>query len=83
MARIRHAHPCGHLDIGLSIAPHRERSTIDEILQACKAYQIELPDNLADCTPSCPEWSEDESMKGEPGEPEEEPEAPAAEETKG
>ena len=80
VARIRHAHPCGHLDIGLGIGAHRERSTIDEVLLACKAYKIELPENLETCTPSCPEWSEDESMKGEPGE---EPEAPAAEETKG
>ena len=74
VARIRAAHPCKNLDIGLDIKSHRDRASIDGVLLACKAYKIGLPDTLPDCTPNCPEWVKDETIVAEPAEESEEAE---------
>jgi hypothetical protein len=76
VARIRRAHPCRNLDIGLDLRAHRERTSIDSVLLACKAYTIDLPEGLPDCNPNCPEWSEDPTVADlpEPAEPSKPPE---------
>jgi len=79
MAKIKREHPCKNLDIGLNIAAHRDRSTIDDVLVACKAYRIILPEMLDDCTPECPAWSEDPEAKAMPDPMPEKPEAEGSE----
>jgi len=49
----RTAHPCVHLDIGIDLTEHRDRSTLDAYHMACRVKKIDVED-AAECTPECP-----------------------------
>ena len=48
-------HPCVHLDIGLEIISHRERSTIDHYYCGCRVTRSRLEDAY-ECGESCPDF---------------------------
>jgi hypothetical protein len=53
MNRIRRRHPCGHLDPGLQLTSHRERTSIDKVHLACKVKLVRLPSDAAECDQKC------------------------------
>ncbi len=53
VAAIRAAHPCVHLDIGVDLTEHRERSTLDAYHLACRVMKADVGD-AEECTPQCP-----------------------------
>jgi len=53
VARTRQRHPCAHLDMGLLLGAHRERSSVDRCYYACKAKGIRLPDGAPECDAKC------------------------------
>jgi hypothetical protein len=50
---VRAAHPCAHLDIGIDLTEHRERSTLDAYHLACRVTKLDVGDAVG-CTPECP-----------------------------
>ena len=55
VATMRAAHPCAHLDVGVELTEHRERSTLDAYHLACRVKRISV-DDAAGCTPECPHF---------------------------
>ena len=53
IAAIRAAHPCVHLDVGVDLAEHRDRSTLDAYHLACRISKLDVEDAVG-CTPECP-----------------------------
>jgi hypothetical protein len=53
VAATRAAHPCTHLDIGIDLTEHRDRSTLDAYHLACRVTKSDVED-AAECTPECP-----------------------------
>jgi len=53
VAAIRADHPCAHLDIGIDLTEHRDRSTLDAYHLACRISRLDVGDAL-DCTAECP-----------------------------
>lgn len=49
------SHPCVHLDIGLEVTSHRDRSTIDHYYYGCRVTQSRLEDPF-ECGESCPDF---------------------------
>ncbi|UCH33102.1 MAG: hypothetical protein JSV65_10935 [Armatimonadota bacterium] len=49
---VRAAHPCAHLDVGVDLTEHRERSTLDAYHLACRVTRLDVGDAEA-CTPEC------------------------------
>jgi hypothetical protein len=64
VASIRAAHPCAHLDIGIDLTEHRERSTLDAYHLACRVTRTDVED-AAGCTPECPDFEPIEEEKRE------------------
>ena len=62
VATIRAAHPCVHLDIGVDLTEHRDRSTLDAYHLACRVQRISVED-AAGCTPECPYFEQVEEEK--------------------
>jgi len=50
VASIRAAHPCVHLDIGIDLTEHRDRSTLDAYHLACLVKKTDVGEADA-CTP--------------------------------
>ncbi|HUT73852.1 MAG TPA: hypothetical protein VM221_03320 [Armatimonadota bacterium] len=55
VATIRAAHPCVHLDIGIELTEHRDRSTLDAYHLACRVTKIDV-ETAEGCTPECPHF---------------------------
>jgi hypothetical protein len=53
VAAIRAAHPCAHLDIGIDLTEHRDRSTLDAYHLACRVTKLDVGEAAA-CTAECP-----------------------------
>lgn len=53
VASIRAAHPCVHLDIGIDLTEHRDRSTLDAYHLACRVTKTDV-EEAEGCTPECP-----------------------------
>jgi len=64
VASTRAAHPCVHLDIGVDLTEHRERSTLDAYHLACRVTCTDVED-AAGCTPQCPYFEPIEEEKRE------------------
>ena len=62
VAAIRAAHPCAHLDIGIDLTEHRERSTLDAYRLACRVKKLDVVDAVG-CTPECPYYEPIEEQK--------------------
>jgi len=64
VASVRAAHPCAHLDVGIDLTEHRDRSTLDAYHLACRVTKVDVED--ADgCTPECPHFEPIEEEKRE------------------
>ena len=62
VAAIRAAHPCAHLDVGIDLTEHRERSTLDAYHLACRVKKLDVGDAAA-CTPECAYFEPIEEQK--------------------
>jgi hypothetical protein len=64
VAAIRAAHPCAHLDVGIDLTEHRDRSTLDAYHLACRISKVDVEDALG-CTPECPHFEPIEEERRE------------------